>query len=462
MKKKKVLIIIAVIIALLVGGIVYAYFATDLFKTDKEIFLSYLGKEETWENFSSEKELDQYYGKMLKTPFKQNGEISLKVESDSDNESELEYINNSTIKFEGKVDNQKNKLEEKVPLQTSVGVDIPVTIKRDDDIYGIYSKLLNDKYIAIRNENLKELAEKLEINPENVPDKIEIFGTKPTKEDIKTIKNDIAKVFEEKLTDEMFTSEDIDDSNVITLKITDAQIFDLIKGICEELKDNETVQKLIAKDMYDQYQSTMSDVINSIDKEDKSNDIIEMKLYIKAKKVTKLEMVDQETKEAIILENIENKTTIKFKDEDQVYVEFTIEKTKSTDSLVYTYTMKGYSNSDVEEASIIVTYKNLKDINNIESTVAIKVDGINPAEMYERNDYSDSEYDDTDDFLLDEDIINRSYDNSFKFEMNINNKTEFDENITFDEFNTDNSIIINDASIEEIEEILSNIYKNEF
>lgn len=47
MKKKKVLIIIAVIIALLVGGIVYAYFATDLFKTDKEIFLSYLGKEET-------------------------------------------------------------------------------------------------------------------------------------------------------------------------------------------------------------------------------------------------------------------------------------------------------------------------------------------------------------------------------------------------------------------------------
>lgn len=143
-------------------------------------------------------------------------------------------------------------------------------------------------------------------------------------------------------------------------------------------------------------------------------------------------------------------------------MEFTIEKTKSTDSLVYTYTMKGYSNSDVEEASIIVTYKNLKDINNIESTVAIKVDGINPIEMYERNDYSDSEYDDTDDFLLDEGIINRSYDNSFKFEMNINNKTEFDENITFDEFNTDNSIIINDASIEEIEEILSNIYQNEF
>lgn len=460
MKKKKVLIIIAVIIALLAGGIVYAYFATDLFKTDKEIFLSYLGKEETWENFSSEKELDQYFEKMSNTPFKQNGEISLKVEGDD--ESSLENINNSTIKLEGKVDNKRKKLEEKVTIQTSVGVDIPVTIKRDDDTYGIYSKLLNDKYIAIRNENLKELAEKLEINPENVPDKIEIFGTKPTKEDIKTIKNDLSKVFEEKLTDEMFTSEYIDDSEVITLKITDAQIFDLIKGICEELKDNETVQKLIAKDMYDQYQSIMSDIINSIDKEDKSDDIIEMKLYIKAKKVTKLEMVDQETKEAIVLENIENKTTIKFKDEDEVYVEFIIEKTKSTDSLVYTYTMKGYSNSDVEEASIIVTYKNIKDINNIESTVSIKVDGINPVEMYERNDYSDSEYDDTGDFLLDEDIINSSYDNSFKFEMNINNKTEFDESITFDEFNTDNSIIINDASIEEIEEILSNIYQNEF
>lgn len=460
MKKKKILIIIAVIIALLAGGIVYAYFATDLFKTDKEIFLSYLGKEETWENFSSEKELDQYYEKMLNTPFKQNGEISLKVEGDD--ESSLENINNSTIKLEGKVDNKRKKLEEKVTIQTSVGVDIPVTIKRDDDTYGIYSKLLNDKYIAIRNENLKELAEKLEINPENVPDKIEIFGTKPTKEDIKTIKNDLSKVFEEKLTDEMFTSEYIDDSDVITLKITDAQIFDLIKGICEELKDNETVQKLIAKDMYDQYQSTMSDLINDIDQEDKSDDIIEMKLYIKAKKVTKFEMVDQETKEAIVLENIENKTTIKFKDEDEVYVEFIIEKTKSTDSLVYTYTMKGYSNSEVEEASITVTYKHINDINNIESTVSIKVDGINPVAMYGRNDYSDSEYDDTSDVFFDEDIINSSYDNGFKFEMNINNKTEFDESITFDEFNTDNSIIINDASIDEIEEILTNIYQNEF
>ena len=120
-----------IIIALLAGGIVYAYFATDLFKTDKEIFLSYLGKEETWENFSSEKELDQYFEKMSNTPFKQNGEISLKVEGDD--ESSLENINNSTIKLEGKVDNKRKKLEEKVTIQTSVGVDIPVTIKRDDD-----------------------------------------------------------------------------------------------------------------------------------------------------------------------------------------------------------------------------------------------------------------------------------------------------------------------------------------
>lgn len=44
--KKKILLVVVLVVLLLGVGAAYAYFETDFFKTEKEIFLSYLLNDE--------------------------------------------------------------------------------------------------------------------------------------------------------------------------------------------------------------------------------------------------------------------------------------------------------------------------------------------------------------------------------------------------------------------------------
>ena len=72
MKKKGILITIIVILVLLIlagGAFAYVYFATDLLKTDKELFAKYFVRIGDEEKGMSPTSLTEYENKKLSTPY---------------------------------------------------------------------------------------------------------------------------------------------------------------------------------------------------------------------------------------------------------------------------------------------------------------------------------------------------------------------------------------------------------
>ena len=173
MKKKILLAVLIIAIIIGVGG-VYAYFATDILKSNKDMFFSYISSNNMFENLSDDN-LMKYIKKQEDTSYSNKGEISItskgKNDSEEVDEGNLKMLNNSKVTFEGKVDNSKKLADQTLTVDLSLGVNIPIKIKRDGDTFGIQSNLLDSKFIAIKNENLKALCERFEIDSEEIPDK---------------------------------------------------------------------------------------------------------------------------------------------------------------------------------------------------------------------------------------------------------------------------------------------------
>lgn len=184
MKKKTLLIIIiTLIILLLIAGGVFAYlfFATDLFKTDKQLFLKYavsMGNNKNETNI-----LENYEKKKRTTAYENNGNFIVNTEvigNSSDLgmqmlQSVITPSNNTNITFSGKVDNANRKVEQNIQINYSETVNFPFTFKQDGDIYGVKSDLITQNYIAVENNNLKELFQKLgTTDVTSIPDKIEV------------------------------------------------------------------------------------------------------------------------------------------------------------------------------------------------------------------------------------------------------------------------------------------------
>ena len=77
MKKKILLAILIVVILLGIGG-TYAYFATDVFKTNKELFFSYITKNDMLKNIGDEK-LTEYINKQEEKSYTNKGQISIQA-----------------------------------------------------------------------------------------------------------------------------------------------------------------------------------------------------------------------------------------------------------------------------------------------------------------------------------------------------------------------------------------------
>ena len=205
MKKKIALTLLIVVILLGIGG-VYAYFATNAFKTDKELFFSYMTSD--WLSDLKDENLKEYIKKQENNAYTNKGSIALEVQDDgSISDETLQMIKNSKITFEGKTDNSKKIAEQTLTMELAQGINIPVKVRRDGETLGIQSNLLNTKFIAVRNENLKNLLERLGADAEDVPDKIDFEESTFTESEIKELKEKYFSILDENLDEELFSKE---------------------------------------------------------------------------------------------------------------------------------------------------------------------------------------------------------------------------------------------------------------
>lgn len=325
-------------------------------------------------------------------------------------------------------------------MELAQGINIPVKVRRDGETLGIQSNLLNTKFIAVRNENLKNLLERLGADAEDVPDKIDFEESTFTESEIKKLKEKYFSILDENLDEELFSKEKENDQTIIKLSMTEEKAKDVLIKIFQTIRDDETLLKkfsgVIDRDDLKQQIDDLVDELKDIEPDEKTT--FEMKLSIKSKKVEKVEMNIKEGENItanILIENSQNKLSIKAYDEGDSILELQIEKETNENDVAYKIDIKTDLDTelaDQEKAEIHLTvqYKNLATLDNVEENYELKLS---------TQDYDESNTD---------------------LKLNYTNVKQFSSNIKVEGINSENSITLNDATDDEIDELLITIYKN--
>ena len=355
MKKKILLAVLVVLILLGIGG-AYAYFATDAFKTEKELFFTYLSDD------AKDEKLLEYVKKQAETAYTNKGEVSIKVNGENNlarkEDETVQMLNNSKITFEGKTDNSKKLAEQTMTMNFSQGFNIPVKIRRDGETAGIQSNLLDSKFIAIRNENLKSLFERFGADSEEIPDKIDFEKSKFTEEEIKTLKDRYFSILNENLEEELFSKEKVGNQIVITLSMSDKKCADILMKILQTVRSDDIILNKISGMVDEQdFKNNIDDAIDELkDTETSDNNALSIKLYTESKEIKKIEitMIDTES----------NKTVGKIE----------ILKEENENDLTYTIKVDAESEEDGKiSIDFKVEYKGVADLNNVEENYEIRI-----------------------------------------------------------------------------------------
>ena len=252
-KKKQIkipIVIVILLIIILAGGICFAYFFTDIFKTDKEMFFTYIVQNSELLDFFEDSDLEEYKSKQEITAYSNEGTLTISYEDDS-------TLENTSITFSGSTDKYSNYKYQTASLNYSDADSITVHYINMEDYYGIKIDNILNKYVAVENNNLKEWVDELGILDDDeielLPDKIDLDDYETTDlftdEEIETLKDKYSSLLIENLSDESFYSSKIDSKTLYTLVITNTELAELSNTFLEEIKNDEIILNSIENDL---------------------------------------------------------------------------------------------------------------------------------------------------------------------------------------------------------------------
>lgn len=455
MKSKKGLIaaiVVAIIIILaLAGGLIYA--KTDLFKPADKLFYKYLLGEKT--EFDYDEFLEEVKNAEEKE-YSSNGEINANIDMQSISayaRNNLNNINKFKIEFEQKNKPNENKMSSNIKLSYDNKDVVEADLVKNSDIYGIQSDIMHDKYIVVENNNLKELAKKLGMDEENIPDKFEQVEAYDllyvSKEDRKEIVDKYKQVVNNKIGKDKYTAEknvetEINGEKVKTntykLTITEKEVYETIKSILETAKDDEKTQELIISKYEminknvqnseeltkDNIKDYIDDLISDVDRELKyaSEDSMDIIVYVNKGKTVKIEAKENEDTISAEFFEKDNKNNIVISIEDyKLNIEYELKEESNNKNLKGTITIL----SDNEEQG------------KIDYEIAIKgTIGKGKNEITAKfNIEADEE----------------------KIELNIKENVNYDEKVTIEDLDSDKIVKLNDMSEDEIKDLFMEVYK---
>lgn len=440
--KKKVLLAIVLVVVLLGAGLGYAYFATDALKSDKQLFFSYLLSDDFTKDLK-DTNLEKYVEKQTNTAFENKGKITFEAPDQGSALDGLTILNSTTIGVEGKTDTAKKLAEQKFTVELSQGINIPIQYKRDGETYGIQTKLLSDKFIAIKNEDLKTLADRFGMDTSNIPDNITLSGLNFSDKEISQIKDKYSKVLYDNMTKDMFSKTKTKDQTKVTMDVSAEQFINLIEKLANALKeDKDLLNKLSAGTTVEDLKTQIDNFVDAIKETDTTDaDRVQIVLTIKSGELTECEIktvTDDVAEIVAAVEKSDNKLVFYAYEDNELVGQVSIEKFANKDELSYIVGIK--ANSDGEEVANIqieMSYKNLEKLDDVEETITADI-------VYSNSSSTSSS----------------TADEKTSISVTYNNVVTFDSNLSIDAFNSNNAIIINDATDKELQDLFLNVYKN--
>lgn len=347
MKKKGILIAVIVILVVLVlagGAFAYIYFATDILKSEKELFAKYALQMGDKENGFSPAIIVDYENKKNSTAYENNGNISVitNVLGDTTTDTTLQSLatlidiaNNTSIDFTGKIDKTNKKAQQNITVNYSDAVNDSINFRQDGDIYGLQSDIISPSYIALENNNLQEFAQKLGITDiSNIPNKLEISEFPKlefTDEEITHIKEQYILPIFERFADEKFTkANNSDGSTTYTLSTTNVELRDALVQILETFK-NDTM-------LLNKFNSYLQELVQAYGTNESEQ--LEIKVEDIDELITNLN--EANIKETIVQISITQKSGITNKVSiTTADIVFNIEKQQTESNLSYNVTIRG-------------------------------------------------------------------------------------------------------------------------
>lgn len=244
-KRIKILIMILIIVIVLLGGIfAYLYFATDVLKTNQQLFFQYLGQLGANEEGFLDNNLTAYFEKKKTGKYQDSGKFYVDINMSNVDTDMLSTVNDFNIEYSGQIDNTARKNEQDISINYSNDVNFPIKYKYTNETVGLQTDYVSSKYIGIENSNLKEFAEKLGItDTESIPDSIDFYAQSEnenifnfTEEEKEQIISTYKTIIEEKLANKEFGKTEENGVTNYSVEITNQEAKDLILACLEKLK----------------------------------------------------------------------------------------------------------------------------------------------------------------------------------------------------------------------------------
>ena len=167
-KRYLIMLIIAIVLVLCIGaGFAFAYFFTDIFKSNKDLFLKYISQNTEIMDFVNDNDVKAYSDKQKQTSYTSEGTIKTNVTFPDSSQAQIaNALQNCNISFNNKVDNANKYFNGTVKANYSDNQSLEFNLYRNNDVF---AGKINDvlyKYIGFENNNLKEFAQKMNLPTE--------------------------------------------------------------------------------------------------------------------------------------------------------------------------------------------------------------------------------------------------------------------------------------------------------
>lgn len=419
---KILLILIIIIVIIILAGVGILVFATDIFKSDKEMFFKYMADIGDPKKGFIDEELKQYFEKKNNTPYNDEGEFSINISCDPNTLSEnlqknVDSTNNFNISFSGQVDTVNSKAAQNISLNYSNDVKFPINYKQIENKIGLQTKYVGSKFVAIETEKLNKFSEDLDDVESygEMVDKLQKMEKVELTEDEKShIKDTYITVINQQLEKDKFSKVKESDMSGYKLSLTGTDLQNVLVKLLETLKnDQTTVDKLneylkIQKNSAKITASQIDDAIKSIkDDTDFSDKNFEIAVYQKNRDVCKL-----------VIETTEGTIAIEKKIEG------------NQQNIDVSYEVKEDKKSKI---SFSANFENLESLQNIKENYELI---ISSPEVTESSTTKD----------VDSEVV---------YKYNFSNDVNFTDSATVEDFSSDNSLMLTDYDSDQVSSFLN-------
>lgn len=286
MKRKLIIIISGVIISITIIILTILYFFTDTFKSPDKLFWTFAKQNSKIldiiynENTREQKDIKD------KNNYVSDGNINITVERN-------ERIQNINIITNTSHEAETERTYSKIALKNQENDLLKLFYIKDSNTYGIKCEELLKYYIGIKNANLKDFAQKLNINNEiiqYIPDSIDISDVE--KEHLintyfKIFIQNIPKTSYGKLGKKVIQIEEKNcEAKIYLLRLSGDEISDIIIKCLESSIEDDILQQMLEKNKINNYKEIANNLIANLNKQ-KIKEEFKIELYVNKKEVVR-------------------------------------------------------------------------------------------------------------------------------------------------------------------------------